>query len=121
MNDLGDESQKSEHLSPGERLDSWKEISLYLKRTVRTVQRWEQTEELPVHRIVHDKRSSVFAFRAELDAWWRSRQATKSGRLVAPEIPTRTSASPVSRRPDFYWIILVALAVTVGAMLVLRT
>jgi hypothetical protein len=46
--------------SPGppqseDRLDSWKEIAAYLKRDVRTVQRWEKREEMPVHRHLHDR------------------------------------------------------------------
>lgn len=54
----------------GERLDSWKEIAAYLKRDVRTVHRWENTEGLPVHRHPHHKRGSVYAFKPELDRWW---------------------------------------------------
>jgi hypothetical protein len=56
------------------RLDSWKKIASYLKRDVRTVQRWERREAMPVHRHLHDKLGSVFAFRSELDAWWVSRR-----------------------------------------------
>jgi Tol biopolymer transport system component len=55
------------------RLDSWKEIAAYLQRDVTTVQRWEKREAMPVHRHVHDKIGSVYAFRAELDAWVRGR------------------------------------------------
>lgn len=44
---------------PNERLDSWKEIASYLKRDVRTVQRWERREGLPVHRHQHEKLGSV--------------------------------------------------------------
>jgi TolB-like protein/Tfp pilus assembly protein PilF len=55
--------------APGERLDSWKEIAAYLKRDERTVRRWEK-EGLPVHRKVHKKQASVFAYREEIDAWW---------------------------------------------------
>jgi hypothetical protein len=33
------------------RLDSWKEIAAYLGRSIRTVQRWEREEGLPVHRL----------------------------------------------------------------------
>jgi Tol biopolymer transport system component len=54
---------------PEDRLDSWKEIAAYFKRDVTTVQRWEKREEMPVHRHVHDKLGSVYAFRAELNAW----------------------------------------------------
>ena len=60
---------------PEDRLDSWKKIASYLKRDVSTVQRWERREAMPVHRHVHDKLGSVFAYRTELDAWWTSRRA----------------------------------------------
>ncbi len=59
---------------PEKRLDSWKEIATYLNRDVTTVQRWEKCEGMPVHRHLHDKRGSVYAFPAELDGWARSRQ-----------------------------------------------
>jgi len=56
-----------------DRLDSWKEIAAFLKRGVRTVQRWEETEGLPVHRHQHAKLGSVYALRSEVAAWWESR------------------------------------------------
>lgn len=59
---------------PEDRLDSWKEIAAYLNRDVTTVQRWEKREGMPVHRHLHDKLGSVYASRAELDAWGRSRK-----------------------------------------------
>jgi Tol biopolymer transport system component len=55
------------------RLDSWKEVATYLGRDITTVQRWEKREGMPVHRHLHDKRGSVYALRAELDAWVLSR------------------------------------------------
>ena len=55
-------------------LDSWKEIATYIKRDVTTVQRWEKREGMPVHRHVHDKRGSVYAYGSELDVWLQSRQ-----------------------------------------------
>jgi tetratricopeptide (TPR) repeat protein len=58
---------------PSDRLDSWKDIAAYLRRDVSTVQRWEKREGMPVHRHVHEKLGSVYAYRAELDAWSRSR------------------------------------------------
>ncbi|HMF59125.1 MAG TPA: hypothetical protein VK595_02065, partial [Vicinamibacterales bacterium] len=61
-----------ERQPPG-RLDSWKEIAAYLGRDVTTVQRWEKREGMPVHRHVHDKKGSVYAFQGELDVWARSR------------------------------------------------
>ncbi len=53
----------------GARLDSWKEIAAHLGRDVRTVQRWEARDGLPVRRLQHSKAGSVFAYTAELDAW----------------------------------------------------
>jgi TolB-like protein/Tfp pilus assembly protein PilF len=61
--------------SSREQLDSWKEIAAYLGRDVTTAQRWEKRESMPVHRHLHDKRGSVYALSAELDAWLRSRRA----------------------------------------------
>jgi TolB-like protein len=65
---------RSLHLpaSPSARgcLHSWKEIAAYLKCEVRTAQRWEKREELPIHRHMHRKLSSVFTHPNELDEWW---------------------------------------------------
>lgn len=61
------------------RLDSWKKIATYLKRDVSTVQRWERREAMPVHRHRHDKLGSVYAFKSELDGWWKSRCGNLSG------------------------------------------
>ena len=47
---------------PEDRLDSWKEIAAYLNRDVTTVQRWEKREGMPVHRHLHDRMGSVYAF-----------------------------------------------------------
>jgi tetratricopeptide (TPR) repeat protein len=63
----------------GDRLDSWKEIASYLKRTERTVRRWEKLEGLPVHRLQHDKRGTVYAYPRELDGWFESRRLTAAG------------------------------------------
>jgi Tol biopolymer transport system component len=59
---------------PPTRLESWKAIAAYLSRDVSTVQRWEKREGMPVHRHQHDKIGSVYAFPAELDAWWQGRR-----------------------------------------------
>lgn len=57
-----------------DRLDSWKEIALFLKRDVSTVQRWEKLEALPVHRHMHGERGTVYAFKSEVAAWWSNRR-----------------------------------------------
>src|SRR5207237_9768541 len=60
----------------GERLESWKDIAAYLRRDVRTVQRWEQTDALPIHRHKRAHRPIPYAYKAELDLWWTSRSET---------------------------------------------
>ena len=76
-----------------DRLDSWKEIAAFLGRGVRTVQRWEREEGLPVHRLAHDKRGSVYARREELAAWWESRRLTLASQ---PSDETTTDDSPTT-------------------------
>lgn len=78
MGNAEDNKQPTHSPEPSvdERLDSWKEIALFLKRDVRTVQRWEKREGLPVHRHLHHKRSAAYAYKAELNAWWESRRAS---------------------------------------------
>jgi TolB-like protein/tetratricopeptide (TPR) repeat protein len=63
-----------------DRLDSWKAIAQFLGREVRTVQLWEKSEGLPVHRHFHRSLGSVFGFRSELEAWrTRSRSSADHG------------------------------------------
>jgi len=57
----------------GSRLESWGEIAAYLKRDVRTVQRWERDEGLTVHRHQHKDRGTVYAFTGEIDRWSEQR------------------------------------------------
>jgi Tol biopolymer transport system component len=54
-------------------LESWKEIAGYLKTSVRTAQRWEEQNGLPVTRILRDKRSAVYANTTDLDQWLNTR------------------------------------------------
>ncbi len=70
---------------PKDRLDSWKEIAAYLNRAERTVQRWEREQGLPVHRLAHNKHSSVYAYTAELDTWRTGRSGQLDGEEQAPE------------------------------------
>lgn len=60
-----------------DRLDSWKEIADHLNRNVRTVQRWEKFEALPIHRQFHQRSGSVHAFKSEIDGWRKSRSYRK--------------------------------------------
>ncbi len=58
-----------ERNTPQKTLESWKQIAAYLRRSERTVRRWEASEGLPVHRREHEKQDTVFAYRHELEAW----------------------------------------------------
>src|SRR4029453_16997672 len=90
-----------------DRLDSWKEIAAYLNRSVRTVTRWEREERLPVHRHLHSKQGSVYAYKAELYNWWTNRGV---------RIDTSDSADPFSRFRGArrLWIVAGTLAVLLG-------
>lgn len=52
-------------------LHSWKEVSDYTGRGVRTIQRYEVQLSFPIHRPARKSRSSVLAFSDEIDAWLR--------------------------------------------------
>lgn len=95
------------------RLDSWKKIASYLKRDVSTVQRWERRESMPVHRHLHDKQGSVYAFRAEIDQWWAGRAVRLTQEPVEVAEPVTPPASAPGRRA--LWLIMaLALAGALG-------
>jgi Tol biopolymer transport system component len=96
-----------------DRLDSWKEIAAYLKRDISTVQRWEKREGMPVHRHVHDKRGSVYAFRRDLDAWWQSRGARLD--REEPEDAPKDQLAVTRRRTRPVPILLAAVGFAVVA------
>jgi tetratricopeptide (TPR) repeat protein len=64
------------------RLDSWKEISAELRVSERTARRYEILESLPVHRHMHDRRGSVYAWSDELESWKQSRSRAAAGGLT---------------------------------------
>lgn len=78
------------------RLDSWKEIATYLKRSVRTVRRWERQERLPVHRHVHGKQGTVYAFAREIDTWQVGRSVEEGADQFSVDHGSQTSAGPSS-------------------------
>ena len=78
-----------------DKLDSWKAIAAYLKRDVTTVQRWERREGMPVHRHLHDKQGSVYAFCSELDAWSKGRRTATAQNEESPrEQAAQTGTAP---------------------------
>jgi TolB-like protein/tetratricopeptide (TPR) repeat protein len=101
-----------------ERLDSWKEIAVYLNRDVTTVQRWEKREGMPVHRHLHDRMGSVYASSSELDAWLQRRrlrlQETEPDKEIAePPTDATTSHGLGATLRARAWLVLVAVAILV--------
>jgi Tol biopolymer transport system component len=106
--------------SPEDRLDSWKEIAAYLNRDVTTVQRWEKREGMPVHRHLHDKLGSVYASRAEIDGWARSRGKFRATRESENDDASADIAWS-SLRPEFTtfrirWTLLLTLFAAAAAL-----
>jgi Tol biopolymer transport system component len=104
-----------------DRLDSWKEIAAYLKRDVTTVQRWEKREEMPVHRHLHDRIGSVYASRAELDAWMRSRNL-RMEQEIGNTAPIASPPTSAQRQESLLrgWRLVWALAI-LGAVAIVAT
>jgi len=86
--------------NPADRLDSWKEIASYLRRDVRTVQRWEKKEGLPVHRHLHDKLGSIYAYRNELTDWFKARQQSGTGQQNGEAHKVKLAVLPFGNLSD---------------------
>jgi Tol biopolymer transport system component len=104
-----------------DRLDSWKEIAAYLNRDVTTVQRWEKREGMPVHRHLHDRAGSIYASRAELDAWVHKRSLRGSQEDVSTTAIQQASPKLASlARWDILLPIALAVAFATTAVVWLR-
>ena len=99
------------HASRGRRLESWKEIAAYLGRDVRTVQRWERSDELPVRRLQHAKLASVYAYTDELDEW-------RLGREPGEPVAETTPQKPRTVR-RLWFVAGIAMTVALGAAVAL--
>ncbi len=83
------------------RLESWGEIAAYLRREIRTVQRWERYQGLPVRRLQIGKLGSVYAYRSELDKWYRERQPhAENGEEDAGKAPDAEIAAQITVSAD---------------------
>jgi YVTN family beta-propeller protein len=111
-----------------DRLESWKEIAAYLKRDVRTVQRWEKSEKLPVHRHMHGTQGTISASKQELATWAQERnlnlgkleeeaaevrEAAERGKTTA--LDAESAAVNLEREKRRYWLRVLAI-VTVGLL-----
>ncbi|MEI9967650.1 MAG: helix-turn-helix domain-containing protein [Terracidiphilus sp.] len=117
----------------GIRLDAWKEIAAYLRRSERTVKRWERERGLPTHRLPGKGRSSVFTYTGELDEWLKSAKDVDATELDAgdpqeeaepeAEVGEPASFSQLVTRAGKFWriqrialvtLLLVGLAIGAG-------
>ena len=83
----------------GRRLDSWKEIAAFFQRDTRTVRRWEQTRDLPVHR-VPGHRGYVFAYVEELNVWLRSAAAKAPEEDISIALPDTDEPDDFESAPE---------------------
>lgn len=72
-------------MDPNGMLDSWKAISRYLNRSVRTCQRLEKEAGLPVHRLENTAKARIFGYIPEIEAWLE-RVSHRKGRPRALKI-----------------------------------
>jgi TolB-like protein/thioredoxin-like negative regulator of GroEL len=90
-------------MPPPDQLDSWKQIARYLRRSVRTVRRWEQQEGLPVRRHIHNSLASVYAIKSEIDAWHETRSRAPGSAAAARSSQVSIAVLPfanLSSEPD---------------------
>src|SRR5207237_10638485 len=91
-----------------ERLECCKESAAYIRKNVRTAQRYEKKHSLPIHR--HEQTGAVYALKFELDAWLNSDRKRDAERddAVSPERAPPPDPRPIVRQ------ILIASAILVG-------
>ncbi len=99
-------------------LESWKDIADYLQRDVRTVQRWEKTAGLPIHRVQESKSGSVFAYRSEIENW-RHKRSVNIARDRLPVIPTEDKSTDpkamVANKSRWHTLIVLFIGFSLGA------
>ena len=82
-------------------LQSWKEISAYVGRTDRTLQRWERKFGFPVHRPSGRSRSAVIAVASEIDAWMRATPLLQeTGETARQTTPARGHGASVTEEEE---------------------
>ena len=93
---MADQGMQRSGLNDPDLLEGWKAIADYLNKTERTVQRWEKTKGLPVRRLKAgsvEEMSRVFAYKSELDAWWKEL-------LAQPDVDIDPAPVPENSSPD---------------------
>jgi hypothetical protein len=99
---------------PDDRLNSWKEIAAFLGRTVRTVQRWEKHDGLPLRRGGPGRHRAVTASKRDISAWWERRKD------VLEDAAVPQPADPVAQQ-RFWPAAAVAAVILISAATMLLT
>jgi|SRR5690242_11350053 TolB-like protein/Flp pilus assembly protein TadD len=109
-NEMANLPDNSTERSSEDRLDSWKEIAAYLKCSERTVRRWEE-EGLPVHRHAHKSKAAIYAYKTEIDDWWRR------GQVRLKQIAQEQQPSPHVLERRGIWVASVTILAAALAMI----
>src|SRR5438128_1203203 len=103
-------------VEPPDQLNGWKDIALYIGKSVRTAQRWERELGLPVRRIQGVAGEIVYALKAEIDAWTRQSDPRAGGAIaVAAAVPAAGR-----RSTTIGFIVLAALAASAATLVAVR-
>ncbi|HVP50248.1 MAG TPA: tetratricopeptide repeat protein [Candidatus Bathyarchaeia archaeon] len=100
-------------------LESWKEISSYLNRDVRTCQRWERELGLPIHRLEDSPKARIFAYAHELDRWLEQKlhERERQNGGLTELITTRGATLKLSRKASL--ALVLAFLALIGLSVVL--
>jgi hypothetical protein len=99
----------------GDRLNGWKEIAAFLGKGVRTVQRWEEDYQLPIHRVGREGGEIVFAFKSEIDEWSRRRRSAQNRTTDASVVDESTQ----HQKPRFAYVVgITVLGLTAAALMI---
>jgi hypothetical protein len=83
-----------------DRLDGWKAVAAYVRKSVRTAQRWESDLGLPVRRMATENGEIVYAITSEIDEWARDRERTpRTPKAVATEAAAEPPKAAASTAP----------------------
>ncbi|PJB79888.1 MAG: hypothetical protein CO090_04735, partial [Acidobacteria bacterium CG_4_9_14_3_um_filter_49_7] len=97
----------------GDLLDGWKSISTFIGKSVKTIQRWEQESDFPVHRV--PGRRSVFAMKSEVNAWLKRQPEPE--KYTEDERPAKTGSFDQLFRPrQVSPLVLVLITIAIGVM-----
>ncbi|HEX6802564.1 MAG TPA: hypothetical protein VF133_02710 [Terriglobales bacterium] len=72
-------------------LSGWKEIASYLRKGVRTIQRYEREMGLPIHRPAGKSSGAVVATKTELDEWVTSPRGPLDSMAKRRTLESRTN------------------------------